>query len=46
MEIFGDDVRVKGRKSSSREEAVEGLPAVRWFVMEHLQNLDNVHADV
>jgi hypothetical protein len=45
-EIFVDDVGVKGPKSRYGEEEVEGLPGVRRFVMEHLQNLDNVLADV
>jgi hypothetical protein len=45
-EIFVDDVGVKGPKSRYRDEEVEGLPGVRRFVMEHLQNLDNVLADV
>jgi len=45
-EIFVDDVRVKGPKSRYRYKEVEGLPGVRTFVMEHLQNIDNVLADV
>jgi hypothetical protein len=45
-EILIDDVGVKGPKSRYGEEEVEGLPGVRRFVMEHLQNLDNVLADV
>jgi hypothetical protein len=45
-EIFVDDVGVKGPKSRYREEEVDGLPGVRRFVMEHLQNLNNVLADV
>jgi hypothetical protein len=46
MQIFADDVEVKSPKSRYREEEVEGFPGVRRFVMEHLQNLDNVLADV
>jgi len=45
-EIFVDDVGVKGPNSRYGEEEVEGLPGVRRVVMEHLQNLDNVLADV
>jgi hypothetical protein len=45
-EIFVSDVRVTGPKSPYTEEEVERLPGVRRFVMEHLQNLDNVLADV
>jgi len=46
VEIFVDEVGEKNPKSRYGEEEVEGLPAVRRFVMEHLQNLDNVLADV
>lgn len=45
-EIFINNVRVQGPKSQDGEEEVEGPPAVRRFVMEHLQNLDNIPADV
>jgi len=45
-EIFIEDVTVKGPKSRYGEEEVEGLAGVRRFAMEHLQNLDNVLADV
>jgi len=46
MEIFVDSVGVKGPKSRYAEEEVEGLPGVRRFDMEHLQNLDNLLSDV
>jgi hypothetical protein len=42
VEIFVHNVRVKDPKSRYGEEEVETLPGVRRFVMEHLQNLDNV----
>ena len=45
-DIFVDDVGVKGPKSRYGEEEVEGLAGKQRFVMEHLQNLDNVLADV
>jgi hypothetical protein len=45
-EIFVDDIGVNGPQSRYGEEEVEGLPGVRWFVIEHLQNLDKVLADV
>ena len=45
-EIFIDHLGVKGRKSRYGEEEVEGPPGVRWFLMEYLQNLDNILADV
>jgi len=43
---FVHNVGVKGSKSRYREEEVEGLPGVRRVVMEHLQNLYNILADV
>jgi hypothetical protein len=45
-EILLDDVGVKGPENQYGEEGVEGLPGVLRFVMKHLQNLDNVLADV
>jgi hypothetical protein len=46
VEIFFDDIGVKGPKSQYGQALVEGLPGVRRFVEEHLQNLDNVNGDV
>jgi len=45
-ESFVHDVGVQGPMSQHREEVVEGLPGVRGFVIEHLQNLDDVLAEV
>jgi len=45
-EIFVDDFGVNGPKSRYGEEEVEGLAGVRRCVVDHLQNLDNVLADV
>jgi hypothetical protein len=45
-EIFLKDVGVKGTKSIYGEEEVKGLPGVRRFVMKHLQNLDNILANM
>jgi len=45
-ELFVQDVGVKGPKSRYGEEEVDELPGVRRFVMEHLQKLDNVLANV
>ena len=45
-EMFVYDVGLKRPNSRYGEEEVEGLPGVSRFVMEHLQNLDNVLADV
>jgi len=45
-EIFVDNVRAKGRKSGYGNKVVEGVPGVRKFAMDHLQNLDNILADV
>ena len=48
-EVFIDDIGVKGPRSRYNDEEVEppaGLPGVRRFILEHLQNLDKVLADV
>ena len=45
-ELLVDGVGGKGPKSQYGKEEVEGLPGVRWFVMETLQNLNHVSADV
>jgi len=45
-EILVDDVGVNAPKSRYREKEVEELPGVQRFVMEHLQNLNNVLPDV
>ena len=45
VEVFVQNARVKGPMSSYREEVVEGLPGVGRFVMDHLQNLNNVLGD-
>ena len=45
-EIFVHNVSVKCPKSQYGDVEVEGMPGVRTFVMEHLQNLDNILADV
>ena len=45
-DIFLDNVGVKGPNSRYGQEEVEELPGVRRFVMEHLQNLNNVLADM
>ena len=45
-EILIDDVGVIGPNSRYGEEEVEGLPGVRRLVMEHLQILVNVLANV
>ena len=46
VEIFVNDVRVKGPKSWYAEEEVEGLSGVWRSVVKHLQNLDNIFANV
>jgi RNase H-like domain found in reverse transcriptase/Integrase zinc binding domain len=43
---FMDDIGVKGPRSRYKEEEIPGLPGVRRFVMEHIQNLDAVLADL
>jgi hypothetical protein len=43
---FLDDIGVKGPKSRYNEEKAPNLPRVRRFVMEHIQNLDTVLADL
>ena len=52
-EVFIDDIGVKGPRSRYNDEEVEppvglpaGLPGVRYFILEHLQNLDKVLIDV
>ena len=45
-EIFVHDVGVGGPKTRYGEEEVEGLPGVRRCILEHLQNRDDVLADV
>jgi hypothetical protein len=45
-EIFIYNVGVPGQQSQYGEEEVEGPPAVGRFVMEHLQNLDNLLTNV
>jgi len=44
--ILINNVRVKGLKSQKGEDKVEGLPGDQRFIMEHLQNLENVLAGV
>jgi len=46
MEVFVHNVVVNGRKSRYGEEEVEGWAWVEKFVMNHLQNLDDVLAGV
>ena len=46
MEIFVNDVGVKGPMSLYGEAEVKGITGVRRFVKEHHQNLDNVLTDV
>lgn len=43
---FLDDIGVKGPKSRYDDEEVPELPGVRKFVLEHIQNLDAVLADL
>jgi hypothetical protein len=43
---FLDDVGVKGPKSRYNDEEVPELPGIRKFVLEHIQNLDAVLADL
>ena len=43
---FVDDIGVKGPKERYNNDEVPGLPGIRRFVMEHLQNLDQVLADL
>lgn len=45
-QIFSDDVEVERSESQYRYEEVEGLPGVPSFLMEYLQNFDNVLADL
>jgi len=45
-EIFVENVGVKCPQRRCGEQEVDGLPAVRRFVMEQLQNLDKVPFDV
>jgi hypothetical protein len=44
--IFVGNVGVESLKSRYGEEEVKRLPGVRWLVMQHLQNVDNVLADI
>jgi Integrase zinc binding domain/RNase H-like domain found in reverse transcriptase/Reverse transcriptase (RNA-dependent DNA polymerase) len=41
-----DDIGVKGPRTRYNEEEVPGLPGVRRFMLEHIQNLDRVLADI
>jgi hypothetical protein len=43
---YMDDIGVKGPRSRYNDEMVEGLPGVRRFILEHIQNLDKVLADL
>ena len=43
---FLDDIGVKGSRDNYDNEEVLGLPGVRRFMLEHLQNLDKVLADI
>jgi len=43
---FLDDIGVKGPKSRYNDEEAPELPGVRQFVLEHIQNLDAVLADL
>jgi hypothetical protein len=43
---FLDDIGVKGPKTRYNDEEVPELPGVRKFVLEHIQNLDKVLADL
>jgi len=43
---FLDDIGVKGPRSRYNDEEVPELPGVRKFVLEHIQNLDAVLADL
>jgi hypothetical protein len=45
-EILVDNVGVNGPNSRYGEEQVEDLPGVHKLLMEHLQNLDNLLANV
>jgi hypothetical protein len=45
-EVFVDVIGVKGPKTAYEDEEVPGLPGVRRYVREHLQNLDKVLADI
>jgi hypothetical protein len=44
--IFVNDVRVKCPKSRYAAGMVEGLAGVQRFIMEHIQNLDTIFANV
>lgn len=43
---FLDDIGVKGPRSRYNDEEVPEMPGVRRFVLEHVQNLDKVLADL
>jgi len=43
---FVDDIGVKGPRTRYNDEEVPELPGVRRFVLEHIQNLDAVLADL
>ena len=43
---FMDDIAVRGPRSRYDDKEMPGLPGVRRFVMEHIQNLDVVLADL
>ena len=43
---YMDDIGVQGPRSRYNDEEVPGLPGVRKFMMEHIQNLDKVLADL
>ena len=43
---FLDDIGIKGPRSRYNDEEVPDLPGVRRFVLEHIQNLDVVLADL
>jgi hypothetical protein len=43
---FIDDIGIKGPRSDFGQVEVEELPGVRLFVLLHLQNIDQVLADI
>jgi hypothetical protein len=44
--VFVEDIRVKRPKIWSGDKEVMGLFAVRRYILEYLQNLDKVLADI
>ena len=43
---YMDDISVKGPRSRYNDEMVKGLLGVRRFILEHIQNLNRVLADL